>query len=45
MFAQAGKKYLSLLGVDFEEDNKQGKVKLDKKTLKKKKEDDKDGCC
>lgn len=45
MFAQAGKKYLSLQEVNFEEDDKEGKVKLDKKNLKKKKEDDKDGCC
>ena len=44
MFSQAGKQYLALLGVGCQEDDNKGKVKLDKKNLKKKK-DDKDSCC
>ena len=44
MFSQAGKQYLALLGVGCQEDDNKGKVKLDKKILKKKK-DDKDSCC
>lgn len=46
MFSAAGKKYLSLIGIDFQEENKNETVKLDKNKNKKKKDkDDKDGCC
>ena len=44
MFSQAGKQYLAISGAGCQEDDSKGKVKLDKKNLKKKK-DDKDSCC
>ena len=47
MFSAAAKKYLSLIGIDFKEENNTETVKLDKNKNKKKKDkkDDKDGCC